>query len=468
MGAGQKSFAGALASCFVFRVLVVLLMRNRQQQFHEYIIFGFFLLYSTYMLIILVFVLGYFAIAFEHSLQLNKAASALITGVVCWTILVVQGSAADAVADELYHHLGEIASILFFLLGAMTIVELIDSHNGFDILTQNIRTSSKTKLLLLITTVTFFLSAILDNLTTAIVMTSLCTKLLSEKEDRFWFAGMIVIAANAGGAWSPLGDVTTTMLWIGKQITAANIIIQLILPSIAACIMPALLIGWRFRGKKIALMPAADSGTKEPADGRIILFSGIGFLLFVPLFKTVTHMPPFMGMMLALGFMWIITTIIHKKKEPELAQRYTVAKALQRIDAPSILFFLGILLAVSALESAGVLKSLAFFLRNTFQNDYLIGIALGMLSAVVDNVPLVAAAQGMYDLSVYPTDHPFWEFLALTTGTGGSAIIIGSAAGVAVMGIENISFTWYLKRISLLALAGFAAGIAVFLLQRML
>jgi Na+/H+ antiporter NhaD/arsenite permease-like protein len=279
---------------------------------------------------------------------------------------------------------------------------------------------------------------------------------------------MIVIAANAGGAWSPLGDVTTTMLWIGKQITAANIIIQLILPSIAACIMPALLIGWRFRGKKIALMPAADSGTKEPADGRIILFSGIGFLLFVPLFKTVTHMPPFMGMMLALGFMWIITTIIHKKKEPELAQRYTVAKALQRIDAPSILFFLGILLAVSALESAGVLKSLAFFLRNTFQNDYLIGIALGMLSAVVDNVPLVAAAQGMYDLSVYPTDHPFWEFLALTTGTGGSAIIIGSAAGVAVMGIENISFTWYLKRISLLALAGFAAGIAVFLLQRML
>ncbi len=420
------------------------------------------------MLIILVFILGYFAIAFEHPLQLNKAASALITGVMCWTILVLQGAAVDAISDKLFHHLGEIASILFFLLGAMTIVELIDSHNGFDILTQNIRTTSKIKLLFIIAAVTFFLSAVLDNLTTAIVMTSLCAKLLSDKEDRLWFAGMIIMAANTGGAWSPLGDVTTTMLWIGKQITTVNIILQLILPSIVACIIPVLLIAWRFRGKNITLAPINASSKKELTDGRIILFSGIGFLLFVPIFKTVTHMPPFMGMMLALGFMWVITTIIHKKKEPELAQRYTVAKALQRIDTPSILFFFGILLAVSALESAGVLESLASFLSNTFQNDYLIGIALGILSAVVDNVPLVAAAQGMYDLSVYPTDHTFWEFLALTTGTGGSAIIIGSAAGVAVMGIENISFGWYLKRISLLALIGFAAGIAVFLLQKML
>jgi Na+/H+ antiporter NhaD/arsenite permease-like protein len=347
----------------------------------------------------------------------------------------------------------------------MTIVELIDSHNGFDIITQKIQTSSKSTLLLIITAVTFFLSALLDNLTTAIVMTSLCSKILNEKEDRLWFAGMIIIAANSGGAWSPLGDVTTTMLWIGKQITALNIMKQLILPSLVACIIPALLIAYRFRGKKIAAMPESICTPKEKREGRIILFSGVGLLIFVPLFKTVTHLPPFMGMLLALGLMWIITTFIHKSKGDEMAERFTVARALQRIDTPSILFFLGILLAVSALQSIGALKELASFLSNTFKNDYLIGIALGLLSAIVDNVPLVAATQGMYDLSTYPTDHPFWEFIALTTGTGGSAIIIGTAAGVAVMGIEQIKFMWYLKNIGWLALVGFAAGILIFLLQ---
>jgi len=415
--------------------------------------------------IIIVFVLGYLAIAFEHPLQLNKAASALITGVLCWTIYILQSDSAHTVSEELLHHLGEISSIVFFLLGAMTIVELIDSHNGFDIITQKIKTTSKRKLLLIITGLTFFLSALLDNLTTAIVMTSLCSKILNEKEDRLWFAGMIIIAANAGGAWSPLGDVTTTMLWIGGQITALNIMAQLIVPSIFVCIVPALIIAYRFRGKKFGAIPESECTPTEKKEGKIVLISGVGCLIFVPAFKTLTHLPPFMGMLLALGIMWVITTIIHKSKEVKAAERFTVANALQKIDSPSILFFLGILLAVSALQSIGLLKELATFLSSTFQNDYLIGIALGLLSAIVDNVPLVAASQGMYDLTTYPTDHHFWEFLALTTGTGGSAIIIGSAAGVAVMGIEHIDFMWYLKKISWLALLGFAAGVLVFLLQ---
>ncbi len=416
-------------------------------------------------IIIIVFVIGYIAIAFEHSIQLNKAASALITGVLCWTLYILQSNSSDKVNEELLHHLGEIASILFFLLGAMTIVELIDSHNGFDIITQKIKTSSKASLLLIIVSITFFLSALLDNLTTAIVMTSLCTKILKEKEDRLWFAGMIVIAANAGGAWSPLGDVTTTMLWIGKQITALNIMKQLILPSIAACIIPTMIVAYRFKGIKVAAIPESICSSKEKQEGKIICFAGIGLLLFVPIFKTLTHLPPFMGMLLALGFMWIITTIIHKNKEQEIGERVTVARALQKIDTPSILFFLGILLAVSALQSVGLLKELASFLSNTFKNDYKIGIALGLLSAIVDNVPLVAASQGMYDLATYPTDHPFWEFIAFTTGTGGSTLIIGTAAGVAVMGIEQINFMWYLKKIGWLALTGFVAGIIVFLLQ---
>lgn len=412
-----------------------------------------------------IFILGYITIAFEHSLKLNKAAAALITGVLCWTIYILQSATPHTVSEELLEHLGEIASILFFLLGAMTIVELIDSHNGFDIITQKISTTSKQKLLFIVTAITFFLSALLDNLTTAIVMTSLCAKILTDKEDRLWFAGMIVIAANAGGAWSPLGDVTTTMLWIGGQITALNIMKQLILPSLVVCILPALIMSWRFRGKKFYTPSLPVSTLKENRDSNIVLFSGIGFLLFVPVFKTVTHLPPFMGMLLALGLMWVINSIIHKNKSPEYAEKFTVAKALQRIDTPSILFFLGILLAVSALQSSGILKVIAASLSNTLQNDYLIGVALGLLSAVVDNVPLVAASQGMYDLSTYPADHSFWEFLALTTGTGGSAIIIGSAAGVAVMGIEKIEFIWYLKKISWLALVGFAGGILVFLLQ---
>ena len=296
-------------------------------------------------------------------------------------------------------------------------------------------------------------------------MTSVCAKILADKEDRLWFAGMIVIAANAGGAWSPLGDVTTTMLWIGGQITALNIIKELILPSLVACGIPLLLMARRFKGINFIPSPFHERPLKEKKEITIILVAGIILLLSVPVFKTITHLPPFMGMLLALSIMWIINSMMHKKKEGTDAEKFTVAKALQRIDTPSILFFLGILLAVAALQSYGILKITATYLSNSLHNDYLIGIALGMLSSIVDNVPLVAAAQGMYDLSTYPTDHPFWEFLALTTGTGGSAIIIGSAAGVAVMGIEQINFIWYLKKISWLAIVGFIAAIAVFYLE---
>ncbi|MFZ1530006.1 MAG: sodium:proton antiporter NhaD [Ferruginibacter sp.] len=418
--------------------------------------------------ILIIFILGYLAIAFEHPLKINKAASALITGVLCWLLYILGAQTAGDVNSELMHHLSEIASILFFLLGAMTIVELIDTHNGFDIITQKISTTSKRKLLLIVVGMAFFLSALLDNLTTAIVMVSLSGKILPARKDRLWFAGMIVIAANAGGAWSPLGDVTTTMLWIGGQITAFNIIKQLLLPSIFVCLVPTLVVAYRFRGQHIREIKKESFTALQLSEGRIMLFAGFGFLIFVPVFKTLTHLPPFMGMLLALGLMWVITTFLHKSKEPAQAEKFDVSRVLQKVDTPSILFFLGILLAVGALQASGMLKELAHSMTNTLKNDYLIGIALGLISALVDNVPLVAAAQGMYDLNTYPTDHNFWEFLALTTGTGGSAIIIGSAAGVAVMGIEQVDFIWYLKRISWLALLGFISGIIVFLIMAQL
>jgi Na+/H+ antiporter NhaD/arsenite permease-like protein len=417
------------------------------------------------LLMIIVFIAGYSAIAFEHPIRINKAASALITGVLCWCIYMVQHNSPDEAGEQLLHHLGDISSILFFLLGAMAIVELIDSHNGFDLITEKITTTSKRTLIIIVSVLTFFISALLDNLTTAIVMTSLCAKILDNKEDKLWFAGMIVIAANAGGAWSPLGDVTTTMLWIGGQVSALSIMKQLILPSTAVCLVPTLIVSMRFKGKKLAPVSPSTCSVEEKKEGRIILFSGAGLLIFVPIFKTLTHLPPFMGMLLALGIMWIITTFIHKDKHAEYAEKFTVARALQKVDTPSILFFLGILLAVAALESFGILKTLSEFLSSHLKNDYLIGSSLGLLSSLVDNVPLVAASQKMFSMNDYPMDHAFWEFLALTTGTGGSAIIIGSAAGVAVMGIEQINFIWYVKKITWLALIGFVCGILIFLLQ---
>ena len=417
--------------------------------------------------VIVIFVIGYSAIAFEHVLRLDKAAPSLITGVLCWTLYMLSGVEVESAVEGLLHHLSEIASILFFLLGAMTIVELIDSHNGFAIVTDKVKTKNKMRLLWIISILTFFTSALLDNLTTAIVMTSLCTKILDQKSDRLWFTGMIIIAANAGGAFSPLGDVTTTMLWIGGQITAKNIIIKLFLPSLAVCLVPLLILSPRFRGKTFS-SPVSETGNINRKDANTVLISGVLLLLFVPVFKMVTHLPPFMGILLALGVLWIIVAVINSGKPQEEKKRLSVAHALQKVDSPSILFFLGILLAVSALQMFGILKQVGLFLDNSLGNDYSIAIALGLISSIVDNVPLVAAVQNMYDLSDFPTDHPFWEFLALTTGTGGSAIIIGSAAGVAAMGMEKIEFGWYLKKISWLALAGFFAGVLVFMLQQSL
>ena len=418
-------------------------------------------------LIIIVFIIGYLAIAFEHLLKLNKAAAALLTGVFCWTIYILSGVDKEKAVEELLHHLGEISSILFFLLGAMTIVELIDSHNGFAIITDRIKTRSKSKLLWIIAAITFFLSALLDNLTTAIVMTSLIAKLLENKKDRLWFTSMIIIAANAGGAFSPLGDVTTTMLWIGKQITAPNIITQLFLPSVFVCLVPLIILTPRFRNQTFNFKKAGAPPV-DRKEANIVLILGILLLLFVPVFKVLTHLPPFMGVLFALGILWIVVSILHFNKPLDKQHKLTVTHALEKVDTPSILFFLGILLAVSSMQSIGLLKQMANIFDNSLGNVYLIGTALGLISAIVDNVPLVAAAQGMYDLKTYPTDHHFWEFLALTTGTGGSAIIIGSAAGVAAMGIEKIDFMWYLKNISWLAILGFIAGILVFIGQTLI
>jgi Na+/H+ antiporter NhaD/arsenite permease-like protein len=417
-------------------------------------------------LLIAVFIIGYAGIALEHPLRIDKAATSLLTGGLCWTIYVFQAGDFHHVNEELLHHLGEIASIAFFLLGAMTIVEIIDGHDGFEIITRRLNSTSKSKLLISVAIITFFLSSILDNLTTAIVMTMLTARLLSDKTDRLYFASLIIIAANAGGAWSPLGDVSTTMLWIGGQITAVHIIMWLILPSIAVCFVPVMIQAIRYKGQTITPI-VSENEIQAPMQpiSRYVLLMGVSLLIFVPVFKTATHLPPFMGMLIALAIMWIFTTLLHAKTPVHEIRQISVAGALRRIDTPSILFFLGILLAVSALDSAGILKSLADFFDATLGNDYLIGITLGVLSAIVDNVPLVAAAQGMYDLETYPTDHVFWTFLTLTTGTGGSMIIIGSAAGVAVMGIEKVEFFWYLKRIAWLAAVGLAAGIAVFMAQ---
>lgn len=417
------------------------------------------------MLLSILFLLGYAAIILEHPLKLNKSASALITGVVCWTVLILMGE-AHLINEELLHQMGELSGILFFLLGAMTIVELIDAHDGFEIITSRITTTSKRKLFVVIGVTAFFLSAALDNLTTAIVMLSLLRKLIDNEEDRRYFAGLVIIAANAGGVWSPIGDVTTTMLWVGGQITSVNIIVKLILPALVCLVVPMLLMMLKLKGKITRPeLPAASllTANSSNAERLTVFFTGVGVLLFVPVFKSVTHLPPFMGILFGLGVLWLVTEIIHKRKNDEEKTSFSVASALQRVDTPSVLFFLGILLAIGALQSAGLLTGLAQAMDSAIGNIDLITMSIGLASAVVDNVPLVAAAQGMYPLSTFPTDNYFWEFLAYCAGTGGSILIIGSAAGVAVMGIERIEFFWYVRRISLPALVGYVAGALVYI-----
>jgi len=417
--------------------------------------------------IIIIFVVGYLAIAFEHPIKINKAASALLTGVICWTIYALLGSNREIVSENLSHHLSEIAGILFFLLGAMVIVELIDAHDGFEVITQRITTTSKRKLVWIVGLLAFFLSAVLDNLTTTIVMVSLVRKVLPSHKDRLVFAGLIVISANAGGAWSPIGDVTTTMLWIGKQVTTVNIIIKTFLPSLVCFFVPAFFISMWMKGN---FETARDTNSlrSTPKERRTVFIIGVSCLLFVPIFKTITHLPPYMGMIFGLGLMWILTEMVHSEKDQAEKGLFSVNHALRKIDTPSILFFLGILLAVTALQSTGILTSLSKALDSSIGNISIITIIIGFLSAIVDNVPLVAAAQGMYGLDQYPTDHFFWEFLAYCSGTGGSILIIGSAAGVAAMGMERIQFGWYLKKIAWLAILGYLAGAGVFLLQHYL
>lgn len=451
--------------------------------------------------IVAVFILGYVVIAFEHKLKINKTATALITGVICWTFFILAspsdtllsgenfkvfaetlkldiGESAfsdlsslavyrNFVTHELSHHVVTIAGILFFLLSAMTIVELIDAHHGFRFITDRIRTKNPVKLLWVICWITFFLSAVLDNLTGTIVMVSLVRKLVSDKQMRLFFVGMIVIAANAGGAWTPMGDVTTTMLWIGGQISTMNIIKTLFLPSVVCLLLPLLYLTFTMRG---SLSKDHRAATKTPAEtisgGKRMLFIGIGILLAVPVFKVFTHLPPFVGMLLGLGILWVISELIHPDLDEAVRKKYTAAGALSRIDVPSILFFLGILLATGVLESMLTLQKFSEYLEDTFGDQRIIIALIGILSAIVDNVPLVAAAMGMYSLDVYPMDHFIWEYLAYCAGTGGSLLIIGSAAGVAAMGMEKIDFLWYVKKISWLALIGYVGGAFVYLASR--
>lgn len=421
------------------------------------------------LLISVLFILGYIAIALEHPIRINKAATALVTAAVCWAVFALTAEDSHAVVESLTGHLGELSGILFFLLGAMTIVELIDAHDGFLIITNKIQTTNKKKLVWIISIITFFLSAVLDNLTTTIVLVSLLRKLIGDRKERMLFTGLVIIAANAGGAWSPIGDVTTTMLWIGGQVSAGNIIIQTFIPGLVCMILPTFLISRQMKGKLERPVVQDQSLSIVPKRERVLVFwLGVSSLLFVPVFKTLTHLPPYMGVLFGLGILWVITETIHSGRDEEEKGLLSVNHALRKIDTPSILFFLGILLSIGALQSIGVLNQLAGWMDKTIGNINVITIIIGILSSIVDNVPLVAAAQGMYPPEQFPTDHYFWEFLAYCAGTGGSALIIGSAAGVAAMGLEKIEFFWYAKKIGWLALTGYFAGALTFMLQHYL
>jgi Na+/H+ antiporter NhaD/arsenite permease-like protein len=411
-----------------------------------------------------VFIIGYLAIAFEHQIKINKASSALITGVLCWTLHVFNSHEPESVHHALLEHMGEISGILFFLLGAMTIVELIDAHDGFDLISRSIKSRNKATILSIITVLAFFLSAVLDNLTTTIVLISLTNKLIKDTKDKLIFASMTVIAANAGGAWSPIGDVTTTMLWIGGQISAWKTVQTIFLPSIISVIIPLVSLRFAVKGSIDNLNESTSPSKTSNREKNLMLSIGLTSLLFVPVFKTLTGLPPFMGMLLSLGVMWLITEMIHSGKDTMDKDSLSVNFAIRKIDTPSILFFLGILISVAALQTSGILTDAATGLNNWIGNQRIIVVALGILSAIIDNVPLVAATQGMYTLTEFPQDHPFWLFIAYCTGTGGSILIIGSAAGVAAMGLTKIEFFWYLRKISFWALLGYLSGAVIFIL----
>ena len=443
--------------------------------------------------IVLVFIIGYLLIVFEHPLKLDKTVSALLTGSILWALLALgfhNGSVevidshshlfnttaglTDAVEEgftaTLLHHIGKIAEILIFLIGAMTIVEIIDLHRGFEVLKGMVRTKSKKKLLWITGILGFILSSIIDNLTATIVLITLLRKLIKDPKERIWYASLIITATNAGGAWSPIGDVTTTMLWIGKKVTSGGLMEWMVLPSIACFVVPYVIASFLpvFKGS-IEHVSQEDLKTEKLLSSRLILWLGLGSIVFVPIFKTITHLPPYIGMMLALGVVWMVSEYVHPEEDftHEKKHLYSAHRALSRIEISSILFFLGILMAVAALESnsisgVGSLQYMAESLEKAIPSRDIVVILLGVLSAIIDNVPLVAASMGMF---TDPLDAKVWHFIAYTAGTGGSMLIIGSAAGVAAMGMEKIDFIWYFKKISWLAALGFLAGAAVFLIQ---
>ena len=417
--------------------------------------------------IVTIFVIAYAAIALESPIKVNKSASALIGAGLLWTVYALLRGDTALVDQQLNDAVSSTAQIVFFLIGAMTIVEVIDAHSGFTVITSLIRTRKQATLMWLVGFVTFFLSAILDNMTTTIVMVSLMKKLLGNHSDRLFFAAMIVIAANAGGAWSAIGDVTTTMLWIGGQVTPLAIIKGLFLAALANLVVPLLAISRFLKGKDIVAPPDVEGVQSRTSlfERNLIFYMGLGILVLVPAFKSTTHLPPFMGILFGLGILWLVGETIHRHKEDDEKKPLTLVHALTRIDMGSIVFFIGILLAVAVLEKAQVLAMLANWLDATVGRQDAIVVLLGLLSAIVDNVPLVAASMGMYSLTQYPPDSFLWEFIAYCAGTGGSILIIGSASGVAAMGLEKIEFFWYMRRISGLALLGYFGGAIAYIVQ---
>jgi Na+/H+ antiporter NhaD/arsenite permease-like protein len=421
--------------------------------------------------LIIIFVLVYAAIALEHPLKVNKSASALLGAGLLWTVYALGPVDPGILEAQLGSSLMGTAQIVFFLMGAMTIVEVVDAHNGFEVITSRIKTTKLSSLMWMVGFVSFFLSSILDNLTTTIVMVSLMKKLLEQREDRLFFAGIIVIAANAGGAWTPIGDVTTTMLWIGGQITAIEIMKGLFVPSMINLLVP-LAVTSRVLGDRPVIAPrrSMDQIPFETSafERNLMFFLGLGVLVMVPVFKTVTHLPPFMGILFGLGLIWLVGDLLHKKEVDLRKQRLTLVRALTRIDMSSVVFFIGILLSVAVLEHTHVLSGIAQWLDITVGRQDTIVIIIGLVSAVVDNVPLVAASMGMYNLQQYPPDSFLWEFIAYCAGTGGSILIIGSAAGVAAMGLEKIDFIWYMRKISGLALMGYFGGAMYYIIEHQL
>ncbi len=453
--------------------------------------------------VIICFILGYLTIVFEHPLRLDKTVPALIMAALCWALLAVgfyngwlevidthehvysllgdhgggHGEAEEGFTNTLLHHLGKTAEILIFLIGAMTIVEIIDLHRGFEVLKSYVQTRNKKRLLWIVGILGFILSAIIDNLTATIVLVTLLRKLITSRDERLWYAAMIVIAANAGGAWSPIGDVTTTMLWIGNKVSALGLIEYIVIPSIVCFAVPFFIATLlpQFKGE-VSIDPDAPLESQKLRSSTTMLYLGLGAIVFVPIFKTITHLPPYIGMMLSLGVVWLVSEYIHPEEDfsEERRHMYSAHRALSRIELSSILFFLGILMAVAALEAlvfgsvmtdgqelqVGTLRYVAEWLDRVIPSQDIVVIMLGFASAIIDNVPLVAASMGMYN---YPMDAQLWHFIAYSAGTGGSMLIIGSAAGVAAMGMENIDFIWYLRKVAWLALVGFLAGAMVFL-----